>query len=383
MCDNDKAEMLPTRVKTNITNSVCMKCKTNKAIVVVHINDPLCKSCFTTYITHKFRSTLGKAKLIKADDNVLLAVSGGHSSTAMLHLVSGALSESAHKRLKFNPAIIYIDESCLTNSEIEIENNAQNEVKCNLERISKELHFPFYSIPIYSNGESSLEPDNNNLMEKFLVSFNSIASFTAKTDFLSSLRTSQIASFARQNNFTKILIGENSTGLSVKLMYQIAQGRGSSISQDVGVADRRHDNLVLIRPMREFSSKEVAMFNRLNDIDTFVDKNLDTKTDAGSSLQRQAEEFIIGLQADFPSTVSTVFRTGEKVSSIVNNTTNIQKKCALCSSLITEESSLPNGYSSNDFKTGPVGEKLCYGCSLTFKDMTKDTNLIAQYLITD
>ena len=64
----------------------CMKCP-EKAVVLVRNNDPFCRTCFLDYIMHKFRATIGKARVIHQGQRVLLAVSGGSASMAMLDLV--------------------------------------------------------------------------------------------------------------------------------------------------------------------------------------------------------------------------------------------------------------------------------------------------------
>ena len=43
--------------------------------------------CFLRYCAHKFRSSFGKSRLIRDQENVMLAFSGGQSSSAMVHLV--------------------------------------------------------------------------------------------------------------------------------------------------------------------------------------------------------------------------------------------------------------------------------------------------------
>ena len=39
------------------------------------------------YVTHKFRATIGKTKLVRDGELVLVAFSGGPSSSALLHLI--------------------------------------------------------------------------------------------------------------------------------------------------------------------------------------------------------------------------------------------------------------------------------------------------------
>ena len=64
----------------------CMKCP-EKAVVHVRNNDPFCRTCFLDYIVHKFRATIGKARVIHQGQRVLVAVSGGSASSTMLDLV--------------------------------------------------------------------------------------------------------------------------------------------------------------------------------------------------------------------------------------------------------------------------------------------------------
>lgn len=62
-----------------------------------------------TYATHKFRASLGKSKLVRKGDKVLVGFSGSSSSLALLHLIMTGIKEEAHKKLVFEPCIVYID----------------------------------------------------------------------------------------------------------------------------------------------------------------------------------------------------------------------------------------------------------------------------------
>ncbi|XP_077865073.1 cytoplasmic tRNA 2-thiolation protein 2-like, partial [Saccoglossus kowalevskii] len=64
MCQNqDGTETLPTPVIS--FGKTCMRCE-DAAVVALKANDlAFCRSCFLSYFTHKFRSTIGKSKLVK------------------------------------------------------------------------------------------------------------------------------------------------------------------------------------------------------------------------------------------------------------------------------------------------------------------------------
>ena len=67
------------------------------------------RDCFLAYFIHKFRSTIGKSKQIHPGDRILVGLSGGTSSTALLHLIKEGLQETSHKKLRFDPVFLYVD----------------------------------------------------------------------------------------------------------------------------------------------------------------------------------------------------------------------------------------------------------------------------------
>lgn len=64
--------------------------------------------CFSHMVTHKFRSTIGKNKLL-VDDKVLGLCTGNQSSIALLHLLRRGVDESSGKKIRFHPAVLFID----------------------------------------------------------------------------------------------------------------------------------------------------------------------------------------------------------------------------------------------------------------------------------
>lgn len=59
---------------------------------------------------HKFRSTIGKSKLVRPGDHVLLACSGGVNSMAMVDMIKkGLVQDDVHRRIRFVPSILFID----------------------------------------------------------------------------------------------------------------------------------------------------------------------------------------------------------------------------------------------------------------------------------
>lgn len=70
--------------------------------------------------------------------------------------------------------------------------------------------------------------------------------------------------------------------------------------------------MVTIRPLRDFAAKEISYYVLFNKLEDFVHSNFLTATSADESIQKTTEQFVNELQVEFPSTMSTIFRTGEK-----------------------------------------------------------------------
>jgi len=92
-----------------------------------------------------------------------------------------------------------------------------------------------------------------------------------------------------------------------------------------GFVDERH-GIPILRPMREFTAKEIAFYAVMKKIKYTVKPTLVTNSSIKSSIRRLTESFVNGLQNEFPSTVYTIFKTGNKLKSCDRN----DQKCIVC-----------------------------------------------------
>ena len=98
--------------------------------------------------------------------------------------------------------------------------------------------------------------------------------------------------------------------------------------------DNRFESATILRPMREFSSKELIFYTKHRKINKILYKtNLSTITNKPikSSIFKMTEFFLNNLQNDFPSTIYTIFHTGSKLTTPNDG---ITEKCLFCSSKI-------------------------------------------------
>ncbi|KAJ8041841.1 Cytoplasmic tRNA 2-thiolation protein 2-A [Holothuria leucospilota] len=337
----------------------CVKCS-EAATVVARLGDPFCRACFLEYFTHKFRATFGKSKAVRNGEKVLIAFSGGQSSCAMLHLVKEGLQNGVHKKLRYIPGVVFIDESiCME--------QPQNDKNAQLESIRgwlEDSSFPAYissleeamkasdsEVRILSvSSPEEVEVDFKNLKidpslnEKFIKLWHSTSTLTAKEDLLHILRVQLLKRISKQLGYTKIMSGESGTRLATRILTDLSKGRGSSVSQDMSFVDGRDKDVSILRPMREFNSKEIAMYNHQCGLQHVFVPNISTKAGQFTSINALTEEFVNGLQTNFPSTVSTILKTGEKLTS-QQDAANTSSVCLICQSLL-DMSELPCSASS-------------------------------------
>jgi len=114
-----------------------------------------------------------------------------------------------------------------------------------------------------------------------------------------------------------------------------------------------------------------------------------------STIYRLTEKFINGVQNNFPTTVSTIFRTSDKLVPFEDETTiKVATLCSLCECLVDTNNNTglassaisdlnfsrsisklsgtaANRAEENYFDSG----KLCYSCAITLADVGNKANL--------
>ncbi|XP_021264230.1 cytoplasmic tRNA 2-thiolation protein 2 isoform X2 [Numida meleagris] len=373
---------------------------------------------------------LGKNRVIFPGEKVLLALSGGPASSAMLRQVQEGLSRETAKRLRFVPGLVYIDEGAVCGQSLV----QREQTLSHMEALLQETGFPYHlasleqalelpgSIlrrgpggdgepsPSYkaavegfiqqqreeeASGDGGTSPTGLSTQdgpagdsharlptaartEELLQLFDAAETLTAKEELLQMLRTHLLLHTARTQGYTKVMTGESCTRVAIKLLTNLALGRGAFLAVDTGFVDSRHGDVTVVRPMRDYMAKEIAFYNHFFGVPTVITPPLRAKRREKTSIHRLMENFLLGLQVDFPSTISTVYRTGEKLSAAPAEANSELQRCLLClcaldiageeelalePTLITEETG--NGAESR----AAFIPLLCYSCRLTFKEM--------------
>ena len=384
---------------------ICKKCNTVPAIVKLDVKEAQCTECFLAYIRHKFRATLGSTKLVARGARVLIVYDGAAASTTLLHMIDFAMEQNQFKRLHIEPILIYIDENCM------LQNNAKQYRIDKFVEI-KSLLAPYPNIPMYYSSignSSSLLAQAINTIEMderiinadlgFLKKLSELKTLTSRQDYVHCMRNNQIRSAAQKLNCKYAFISEIVSDLATKLLANIALGRGAAVAQDVSVCDARSD-VQIIRPIRDFSQLEVDYYLKLTNTKFLNDatKTSPEQSEIFSSVQNLTRNFIEELQVNFPATVSTVFRTGNKISTAYENSLKYNKQpinnegenvCTICASTLdlTNSSTLRAIEFSKYASINTAGKNdvdppskdngnMCHGCQNIYNDLLTEDKLL-------
>ncbi|CAC5396656.1 CTU2 [Mytilus coruscus] len=435
MCSIQEDDIENPIKKDNTQKSkVCMKCG-GEAVLITRINDPLCRDCFWYY---KVRAAIGS----KLDgETVLVGFSGGQAYP--VHTGTPILNEQ-DKKLRFKPSLLFIDEGAAIDMSAEerldscqkiLQVMAKSGFPCHIRSLEEAMDSSFITttsskdslastdlpdldLDEQSQGErsnndldteqpkSADKPKTNGLpidkdfKEKCLhydeseiklkELLKSLKSVTAKEDLIKSLRYNILIDTARKHSHTKVMTGDCSTRLSVRLLSDISQGKGAHVAMETGFADKRLDDITIVRPIRDFSSKEVTLYNVLNDVESVFIPTLTTK------VYRQTLAFLSKLVREMKvlilfgrSASSNLMITGEKLTTDILDST--EQQCIICHAPLDTSTGTASALNAVEFSQ-KISRKIltkeealstmCYGCRLMVKDLS-DVNKLPEYIQRD
>ncbi|CAG9829294.1 unnamed protein product [Diabrotica balteata] len=313
--DNEADKLMPI-TKTSKIAEVCNKCRTEKPCIVLRSKDAYCQNCFLVGTVHKFKALLGKSRLIHPKDKVLVWHQIGHPSTALLHFLRTGLDLNTPKKLRFEPIILFVDDQY---------HISLDERRHLLEKAKKEVQSFGFTLYLISFADYVTQPyrlnelictenveiseDDKNKLEQII---DGKPSKSNKNDIKVLLRRQMLIDSAKHFKCKFIFTPEISVDIASNLLSNISLGRGPHISIDTGFCDDRDDDVKILRPLRLFDMKELAFYNKINNLEPLIVRQLDVNP--YSSIQDLMKKFVQDLQVNYPATVTTVLKTGDKLS---------------------------------------------------------------------
>ncbi|KAF8134912.1 hypothetical protein EV363DRAFT_1256750 [Boletus edulis] len=361
----DQDALMPRRLRFN-KGKDCIKCKANPGKIVIR-HAVYCKECFIPLVMLKFRRSLepsvnasagtSKRPKLKASGSLVLGFSGGLGSSILLDMVhktyfvneSSANGEARggtnHPRsasVWTSCAVCYV-EVCSAFPETRDRTNEIIKALApypKFDFIPLRLEYAFddswwRSITTTDQDRSQLtiELGKDGLYTEALRHGPScdLSPVDALRTYLASLPTQTAISSAirilvrllllytaRSHRASHLLLGTSLTTLSISLISCISQGGGHSIREEfqeewyygIPATAENADAIRVVRPLRDVTMKECSMFAWWNSIHVV---GRDGQIRATAGIPGLTKDFIVGLEKDYPSTVSTIARTCAKL----------------------------------------------------------------------
>ncbi|WWC68416.1 uncharacterized protein I206_102343 [Kwoniella pini CBS 10737] len=210
-------------------------------------------------------------------------------------------------------------------------------------------------------------------------------------------------------NVSHVLLGETSTRQAQRLISGTALGKGYTLPLELAVTNKPYSKYTILKPMKDITIKEVSIYTHLKGLNSIVrnDRKWDysgpiSKKDSRGkdhtrSLESLTEQFIANLGVTHPATVSTINRTGDKLTFTGEKQKGIS--CPVCQMPVdpnalewksrTALTSLPSkanvetvvseiDQGLDEGKQGRLATLLCYACLTTFTPPTVVSKVIRE-----
>lgn len=186
-------------------------------------------------------------------------------------------------------------------------------------------------LPLTSSATTKLSRQNK--INKLKALMSACTSLTAKETILQHFRSSLLTQQARKSGCTMLALGDSATRVAIQIIGLTAIGRGYSLPHETSLESKWVKDVKVIRPLKDCLTKELDICCRLNNLEVIeyhaanLEHSMRTKAEV-KSINRLTEEFITGLDKDFPSTVATVCRTAAKLTA--PEAALYRNRCPLC-----------------------------------------------------
>ncbi|MEW5310521.1 MAG: hypothetical protein WDW38_002310 [Sanguina aurantia] len=307
---------LPASGKTAVI--MCCKCKLVPAAARIRQRESICAACLELGVLHKVRTI--RTHGLERNDRVLLAVSGGANSLALIRLMMLIKSSVEHRaesgKLNFEFIPAHIEEgvawglsSNLTAAHVEaISASASTACGGAATLIVEPLH------ALYEGGSEQER------LSRLLTLMQKVTDQTGKEDLVQHLRGTALLRMAARLGCNKIMKGDCLDTSAMAIISAASKGQGHALPGDLHSLDWRHGPVgpCIVYPLREVTSKELVVVCRSNRIPLAMLPML--RGNMHMSINHLAATMVENLQATLPGGVFTVTRTAAHLQPFAFNT---------------------------------------------------------------
>ena len=371
----------------------CLKCKKQDVEVVSARKDSYCRECFIIFAKSKYRRAIDAFRLDlgqgDANPRLILAVSGGMSSTVLVDLVYTAVQRT---RGRYHmPVILHIndleyyqeDSNHIANSLSYIKENYPDMdfVERSMVEVDRYMTSSVHLTPDHTTGNSHVEALDD-LTSPLKECIAALPSRTSQEDVLALYRERLILETAKERDCAGILFGNSATSLAAKTLSLTAKGRGYALPWETADHALSHSGIWSIRPMKGLLRSEVRTYAQLIGV-PLPSPSIST-SGKPTSIDHLTQRYFENLETQFPSLVATVVRTTNKLVEPVAREKALGD-CKICGMsyqegarkwlrdiTVTQPAPNPEITDESSILGGQVKEDFCYGCVVAVRGIKSE-----------
>ncbi|CAH1982066.1 unnamed protein product [Acanthoscelides obtectus] len=265
-------------------------------------------------------------------------------------MVRDGLNLNTPKKLNFCPVIVFIED--LYHLTIEERHNVIEQAN----KVIGEFHFDLFLVSLaqYAGNTGSIDklicqasevlPISENDEHELFRNVQPNTSVTNKKELISILKRNLLIEVAKHLDCKFIFTNEISQDIAINLLTNVSLACGNRIPIEAGFCDDIDSQVKILRPLYLFDSKEIEFYTKYNNINYTHSRN--EETNPYSSIQTLLEKFVVDLQANFPATINTILKIGDKLDIVKGDIS-----CQLCKIPICEQSSQLTSEESTRFSS--------------------------------
>jgi uncharacterized protein (TIGR00269 family) len=290
-------------------STTCTLCKRKEAVFKrSYSGEKLCAKCFVKSVENKVRATIAKYNMLRHNDKILVAVSGGKDSVSLLHIL--AKIERAFPNASL--MAVTVDEGISGYRDEALKFAVENCQKLGIE------HFVISFKEMYGYRLDELV----NMLKRKEKALTPCA-------YCGVLRRRALNIAARKTNATKLATAHNLDDETQTIILNILHGDALRIARVKPVMDSIHADLIpRIKPLCEIPEKETAFYAYLKKIN-FQSIPCPYTTTA---LRNDVRLMLNRIEEKHAGTKYTIFRSIEKIKPMLEATVEVEKlkECKLC-----------------------------------------------------
>jgi len=272
----------------------------------------LCGKCFTRSIENKVRATIARYEMFKPSDNIMVAVSGGKDSVALLHILAKIEREFPKARL----CAVTVDEGIRGYRDEALKFAAENCRKLGVKHVVTSFRHLF---------DVELDELVTRLREFSRQNLEGLSPCA----YCGVLRRRALNLIARKSKVDKLALAHNLDDEAQTILLNIMHGDAPRIARVKPVLEERHRLFVpRVKPFYEVPEKEIAFYAYLKKIEF---QSVPCPY-ASTALRSDIRTMLNRLEERHAGTKFTVLKAIEKIRPALETVAQetILQECTLC-----------------------------------------------------